>query len=816
MLGSSEGISNADNLFAIADKKNRIYKSKPTSSKMNNHLFTGSHLRTQKNESSSLTKYREPASETDLERLADRTVLSRYAPVGVMIDEDLEILQFRGQTSAYLEPAPGKASLNLLKMANASLRLELRSVISKVKEQGISISKDGIEMEGDVIVKIDVIPLVLNGNRYFLILFESSSQQRLLAPAQTDRRATPPQDGASRDVEMASLTHQLAQTKEYLRAIIESQETNNQDLKVAGEELLSSNEELQSANEELETAKEEIQATNEELSTINDELRIGNDQLHDVNNDMQNLLSSVNIPILMLSGDLRIRRFTPMAEQAFNLIASDVGRPFSQIKNNLDVPNIQTLMTSVIDTLIPYEQNIQDHDGDWYILRIRPYRTTDNRIDGVVVGLIDINLLQRKTIELEASRNYATAIIETLHQPLIVLNSQMEVVTANHAFYTVFQTTSHQTERQSIFALNQGAWNTPKLRSLLNEILLMDFTVQDYEITQNFPQIGTRTVLLNACQIDQPNTGQMILIAIEDITERNDQKQQLTVNNQKLSAAMITSEAANIAKSEFLGNMSHELRTPLNSIMGFSQLLQDSETLDPESRQYLEIIYQSGAHLLSLIEDLLDITRIEAEKMTIEPNFLALAEFLDVTVSMVLAKAIAKNLNLTTQFAADLPKTIYADEKRLRQILLNLLSNAIKFTDTGNISLAVSKGQSINQAGNPCESIRFAVIDTGVGMAAADAEKIFLPFEQVGDAKTKYQGTGLGLAISQNLAKQMESEIKVTSQPNVGSTFSFELDLISSQDQTQDQSLIMPEKVSPAIAPSLQSDRLLAPASQQE
>jgi two-component system CheB/CheR fusion protein len=308
----------------------------------------------------------------------------------------------------------------------------------------------------------------------------------------------------------------------------------------------------------------------------------------------------------------------------------------------------------------------------------------------------------------------------------------------------------------------------------------------------------------------------MILIAIEDITERNDQKQQLTVNNQKLSAAMITSEAANIAKSEFLGNMSHELRTPLNSIMGFSQLLQDSETLDPESRQYLEIIYQSGAHLLSLIEDLLDITRIEAEKMTIEPNFLALAEFLDVTVSMVLAKAIAKNLNLTTQFAADLPKTIYADEKRLRQILLNLLSNAIKFTDTGEISLAVSKGQSINQAGNPCESIRFAVIDTGVGMAAADAEKIFLPFEQVGDAKTKYQGTGLGLAISQNLAKQMESEIKVTSQPNVGSTFSFELDLISSQDQTQDQSLIMPEKVSPAIAPSLQSDRLLAPASQQE
>jgi two-component system CheB/CheR fusion protein len=511
-----------------------------------------------------------------------------------------------------------------------------------------------------------------------------------------------------------------------------------------------------------------------------------------------------------------------MAEQAFNLIASDVGRPFSQIKNNLDVPNIQTLMTSVIDTLMPYEQNVQDHDGDWYILRIRPYRTTDNRIDGVVIGLIDINLLQRKTIELEASRNYSTAIIETLHQPLIVLNSQMEVVTANHAFYTVFQTTSHQTEQQSIFTLNQGAWDTPKLRSLLNEILLMDFTVQDYEISQNFPQIGSRTILLNACQIDQPNIGQMILIAIEDITERNEQKQQLTVKNQDLSAAMITSEAANIAKSEFLGNMSHELRTPLNAIMGFAQILQGNETLDPESKQHLGIIYQSADYLLSLIQDLLDISRIEARKMEIEPNFLALANFLDITISMVSAKAIAKNLNLTTQFAADLPETIYADEKRLRQVLLNLLSNAIKFTDTGEISLAVSKIQSINQAGNSCELIRFAVIDTGSGIAAADIEKIFLLFEQVSEAKIKHQGAGLGLAISQNLVKQMEGEIKVISAIRVGSTFSFDLDLIPPQDQIQGQFLIMPEEVKPAIAPSSslqtdpKSDRLLAPASPEQ
>lgn len=270
-----------------------------------------------------------------------------------------------------------------------------------------------------------------------LVLFEGRPAPMLLAPAAVSSLAKSRKERAIKtdtNVEVARLTHELEKTKEYLRSIIDAQEANNQDLKVAGEEILSSNEELQSTNEELETAKEEIQATNEELGTINDELRSRNIQLHQVNNDMQNLLSSVNIPILMLSGDLRIRRFTPLAEQAFNLIPSDVGRPFSDIQINLDVQHIRDLVTSVIDTLIPYEQDVQDHLGNWFSLRIRPYRTTDNHIDGVVISLIDIDQLKRNAMELEAARNYATAIVDTLHQPLMVLNAALEVITANRAF----------------------------------------------------------------------------------------------------------------------------------------------------------------------------------------------------------------------------------------------------------------------------------------------------------------------------------------------------------------------------------------------
>lgn len=783
MLGSSEGIGNAVDLFELVDKKNRIYKGKITSSRMNFNFI--------KNRQMSELVNREPriekTEETNLELLADQVILSRYAPAGVIINADLEILQFRGQTSPYLEPSPGKASLNLLKMARLELRLDLRSAIYKARDQDLSITKDGIEMSKQLLVKLDVIPLRANGDQFFLVLFESRPSQILLAPAAI---SPPPKSRKERaiktdaiktdtDMEVVRLTHELEKTKEYLRSIIDAQEANNQDLKVAGEEILSSNEELQSTNEELETAKEEIQATNEELGTINEELRSRNIQLHQVNNDMQNLLSSVNIPILMLSGDLRIRRFTPLAEQAFNLIPSDVGRPFSDIQINLDVQHIRDLVTSVIDTLIPYEQDVQDHLGNWFSLRIRPYRTTDNHIDGVVISLIDIDQLKRNAMELEAARNYATAIVETLHQPLMVLNADLEVITANRAFYEIFQIHPHQTEQQSIFALGNGDWNTLKLRSLLNDILLLDISVQDYELTQDFAHLGRRTMLLNACRIEQGNVGQMILIAIEDITERNLQKQQMVVKNQELSAAMTAYERANRAKSAFLGNVSHELRTPLNAIMGFSQILLDRQPLDIETQEYLEIILQSSEHLLSLIEDLIDISRIEANKIEITPNLLSLSNFLEVTMAMIDFKAREKKLTLTKQFAPDLPETIYADEKRLRQVLLNLLSNAIKFTKTGAITFSVTLSQSTRSN----QLIEFAIADTGTGMSAAEIEKIFLPFEQAGKSEMRTQGAGLGLAISQNLVQNMGGEIKVVSEVNVGSTFSFELDLTEHQPQ---------------------------------
>ena len=197
------------------------------------------------------------------------------------------------------------------------------------------------------------------------------------------------------DAENKRLKEELEATREYLQSIIEEQRTTNEELRSANEEIQSSNEELQSINEELETAKEELQSTNEELTTVNEELQNRNDELSRANNDLNNLLSSVNIPIVMLGNDLRIRRFTPVAEKVMNLIPTDVGRPITDIKSNLRIPDLRQSVTHVIDSLEIQENQVEDNSGRWYSMRIRPYRTIDNKIDGVVIVLIDLDSRSR-------------------------------------------------------------------------------------------------------------------------------------------------------------------------------------------------------------------------------------------------------------------------------------------------------------------------------------------------------------------------------------------------------------------------------------
>ncbi len=410
LLGTSESIGTFSALFNLENKKCKIYSKKLTATRPSFSFVTRKGPVAQENARQNISGGVTPF---DLLKEADRIVLERFAPISVLIDSKLDVLQIRGETSRYLRFAPGKASLNLLKMARADLQAALQTAIHQAKHQNAPARKDGLRIESDDlsrIVNVEVIPfkVPLISEAYFLVLFED------VAPTIESTQVSPPplQGDLAEEVRQLrqdlTIAHQERITaQDHLQAVIHEHEDVNQDLSVANEEILSSNEELQSTNEELETAQEEIQATNEELNTTNEELRSRNLALYQVNNDLTNLLSGINIPIVMLEGDLRIRRFTPMAQSIFNLIATDIGRPFNDIRHNLDIPNLKQLIVEVIDTLNVQEFEVQDYDNHWYNLQIRPYRTTENQIDGAVLILVDIDDLKSSATTLEAARNLA-------------------------------------------------------------------------------------------------------------------------------------------------------------------------------------------------------------------------------------------------------------------------------------------------------------------------------------------------------------------------------------------------------------------------
>jgi two-component system CheB/CheR fusion protein len=402
LLGASETVGSFTDLFSTLDQKHRVYAKNHVAQAVSALDWTA-YLGT------IVEGVRRPGHTStaagwnvlDVQKEADRVILAKYAPVGVVIDENMTVLQFRGHTGGYLEPAPGTASLDLMKMLREGLMGEIRAAINRARTENVSVRREGIALrDGDRFrpVNIEVTPIRVppSGVRCYVVLFE---EPPLPAAAEEEKGAPavdPHETGAQQQV--AQLQQELAATRDYLQSVIEEHESASEELKSASEELLSANEELQSTNEELQTAKEETQSANEELATLNEELHHRNLEMAQANNDLVNLLAAVNMPIVLVARDLRIRRFTPMAERLFNLIPTDIGRPISDIKPSVDAPDLGGLIARVIESLTPTETEIQDKNGRWYSLRIRPYVTLDNKIDGASVMLVDIDSL-RRTLE---------------------------------------------------------------------------------------------------------------------------------------------------------------------------------------------------------------------------------------------------------------------------------------------------------------------------------------------------------------------------------------------------------------------------------
>ncbi len=510
-LGSSESLGNSRALFETEDARQKIFarKAGPTP--------PGAGFRP----AQSMTPF-PPSSQgpretpaTQLHRDAERVLLAKYAPPGVVVNASLEVVQFRGDTGAYLAPAPGIASHGLLKMLREGLLVPVRTALARVELEGCAVREEGARVkcsDGHCELAIEVIPLKANAGREagLVILFdERPPPPGTPRPKSRIRKAAPEDEG-----ENARLTQELAVTREYLQSVIEEQDAVNEELQSANEEAQSANEEMQSVNEELETSKEEIQSSNEELATVNDELNNRNGELNRINNDLTNVLASTQLSIVIVARDLRLRRFTPMAEKVLNLSGGDVGRPLSDIKLSLTIPDLVPLLREVIDALSPREREVQDARGRWFSLRARPYLTHDNKVDGAVVTLVDVDTLRR-------ARDYAQSIVANVPGPFLVLDAALRVKSASRAFYGHFHVAPGQTEGHRLYDLGNRQWDIPALRTLLEEVLPQEHEVVDYEVRHTFAAIGPRTMLLNARRLAQaPDEEPLILLSIDDITAR--------------------------------------------------------------------------------------------------------------------------------------------------------------------------------------------------------------------------------------------------------------------------------------------------------
>jgi two-component system CheB/CheR fusion protein len=521
MLGSSGNLGGFAEHFALVAKKDKIYQKRKTAARLTTYFANADYLpgRTPDVRTSRVA----PAPFT-IEREVERLLVSRFVPASIVVNDQLEIVQFHGKTGAYLEPPAGQPSFSVAKMAREGLLVDLRTALDAAKKTNAIVRRQGLQVESETgmrEVNLEVMPLrgPTAQERFYVVVFQDGVRQPAVLEAD-GKHGKRVKSGrvTARDTDL--MKRETEQLRKQLRLLIQEHESTAEEFKAAHEEVLSANEELQSTNEELETAKEELQSTNEELTTLNEEMQNRNAELGSANNDLLNLLGHVDIPVVMVSNDLRIRRFTPPAQKLLNLLPGDIGRRLGEIRPNLDVEDLEGLAREAIRRAASQERQVRTSDGEWQILHVRPYKTWDNRIEGAVISLQDVDALKRT---LDQTREYADTIVESAREPILVLDSRLQVTAANPAFYRAFNVATADTEGRLIYELGNRQWDIPKLRELLEEIIPGNSRVDDFEMRHDFPGIGAREMLLNARRIELQAGRPFILLAIEDVTKKNRQ-----------------------------------------------------------------------------------------------------------------------------------------------------------------------------------------------------------------------------------------------------------------------------------------------------
>ena len=785
ILGKSEAVSAFQDMFTVVEKKYKFYQKRDLPGRVPLRFALESYA---ERENLSLRQLApgEYLSTVDLAKEADRIILARFTPAGVVVDENLNILQFRGHTGQFLEPMAGEASLNLLRMVRESLRPEVGAAMHQAIKGGTPVRKEGLKVKyngRDLDVNIEVFPVSPGSfqQHFYLLVFEDVTPPPGLQPEQPKPKSRKSK-ATFKDERLEELKHELAATKEFLQATIEEQETSLEELKSTNEEIMSSNEELQSVNEELEAAQEELQSANEELATVNEELENRNVELAQTNDDLANLLSSVNFPILFLDHELRIRRFNTVAKETLHLIPSDVGRPIGDIKTGLEIGDFEGLLRDTIDNLKNEIREVQDDQGKWYQLQIRPYKTSDSKIEGLVLSLADIDALKHSLREAEGARNYSQAIIETLREPLLVLDRDLRVISANQAFYELFKIPSDEAKNRLVYELGDRQLGIPELRRLLEEILLQNSVFQGFEVDSEFPHIGRRVLILNGRRLHQEPDPDLILLAMQDITSRKEMEESLKDSEGKLQA--LNAELINAQEGE-RQSLSQSLHEELaQNLVALKLKLRDiAPHLTAEQMKDKENLDQAMRSIDGLVE--------EAREL----SWVLRPQVLDLGLSPAL-RHLAEQFSRYFEIDGDLqipdldqlfvPQT----QVMIYRVLHEALVNVVKHAQATEVSLAVEKLDG---------KVRFRVSDNGVGFQVdgapgvefckkiqASPDQAYLvggvpfmvkkegrEFEAAPEVLGPDTGRKMGLALMEGRIRYLGGTFQITSEKDQGTILTF-------------------------------------------
>jgi two-component system CheB/CheR fusion protein len=527
-LGMSETTGNHDALFEPLSKKYRVYK---RVGHARSRAFDFPIVqRPYANAGLVPTRSQYKAAGNNLAELSQSLLVQHYAPAAVLINAQSEALYFEGPTDKYLRVPSGETSRDLLAMARQGLRARLSSAVRAARTQDAVVSERATITRGDdgVGVTIQVHPVTLDEAKLFLVTFADEPMKVVVpAPNETNTEAN------------RQLEQELETTRADLRTTIRDYELSTEELKAVNEEAMSMNEEFQSTNEELETSKEELQSLNEELTTLNTQLQQKIDDERRMSDDLNNLLSSSGIATLFLDTDFKIMRFTPATRELFNLISKDIGRPFSDITGKVKDPGLLKDAEAVLETLVSVECEVESDDGRWFVRRLLPYRTQSGKIDGVAVTFSEVSELKALQRETATAREFAESIIGTVREPMLVLDATFKILSASRSFNRIFATAAVNVIGKNLFSIQNGQWDVPQLRQLIESVLPDQTTVEAFDLTLNAGDLGRRQMVLNARRIvGRPEHEESILLAVEDVTDKNAAQQAILDREARLSAIL--------------------------------------------------------------------------------------------------------------------------------------------------------------------------------------------------------------------------------------------------------------------------------------